>query len=259
MRLRTARLEKDGINLNVPTSISHLLTPWDGYLLYRTKRRRELLDIKPVVNGTKEKRVCKDIVYLQGLRLLCMKHGVQGGYLGLAAAHGAEIYTCLKGSVSGKFVTCQHKLEDYILIREYMRQVEPAYQGVRFDTLHSDILDALRWLPKNEKFAIGDLDMMCQLDYDVAERIATGWALHAEKKSVLAVWHTSNRQKDGGDKLIDKSYRPYLRHQLSKYFKIIEWEKWAYYERAEGRKGGFPMRVEVISLERTCKKASLAA
>lgn len=250
------------LSLTVPTRVDFLLQPWGWYRFNSTAKRRELLQIKPKVKGSKKKRVCKDLVYMRGIRELCDREGIRGDYLGLAAAHGAEIYTCLSDFIEYAFITCQHELKDYILIKEYMRKVQLSYRNekVRFEAVHADILDALLLLPKSEKFAIGDLDLMCPLTQELADRVSEGWALRARKKSVLALWHTSNREKGGGDKLIDKKYRPYLEEQLRKYFDILEWNRWSYYEpqRTDGH-AGFPMRIEIVALEKKCEKALRAA
>jgi hypothetical protein len=202
--------------------------------------------LRPSITGEKICRVAKDYVY-QSLAKIAQKNHITGSYLGLAANRVPEIYHNFERNITDQFVTCQLDQEDYTAVKNWLPYVERAYSPVSFNVEHQDILQYMAETDK--KYAILDLDLMNALDMRIIDRITRGVDHCAENRSLVAIWHCSGRSTS--DKEIKKVYRPALYKGLGKHFKIKSNDAWHYYEAqtADGRKG-YPMRVDVLQLER---------
>lgn len=228
-----------------------ILRPWSQKSsLYGTPLRKELLVHRPTVFGYKTVRVCKDVIY-SDIAGACAKNMISGNYLGLAAAHIPEIYTVLCPFITKRFDTCQLGRQDYHSVQEYIPLVQEAYRGSwngHFAAHYMDMLDFMKQTPV--KYQIIDFDSMKQLNTKIIYNLVRGIANCGSKKLVLAVWHTSNREKGGGNSRIRRKYRPMLQRDIERVarYKILQWSHYDYYETQPDQKHAFPMRVEVARL-----------
>jgi len=206
--------------------------------------------LRPHIHGHKEgSRLLKDYVYLL-IYAHVKKHKVLGPYLGLAAAYIPEIYQLFRPSIRGPFFTCQLRRADFKKLLEYQPFVAKAYPKADFLLQRSNILDTMHSNPK--RFSILDLDFMYMLNEKRIRKIVRAIEVAAKTRAVLAIWHTTNREKGKGDSHIDRVYRPYLRSQLQEKFKVLNYDRVNYWE-------GYPMKVDIFTLERksACRKESL--
>ena len=139
------------------------------------------------------------------------------------------------------------------LIKEFIPEVENAYRSksVEFYIEYGDILDIMADPPNAYK--IIDLDLMGWLSKEKVDKIAHGMKCCATPKNVLAVWHSIDRSKDGGYYRVDNEYRPYLLKKIRKDWEILVYNKVEYRESQDNGGPGYPMFVEVFTLERKWK------
>jgi hypothetical protein len=260
MNTSDAWLKMNGLCLKIPSASKRLLEPWDSENgLNATKLRRQLQDARPKIRGHKNVRICKDIVYKTFIQGHCARDFVHGAYLGLAAAHLPEIYAVLHQFLQDRFDSCQLGRVDFNLVQNYAKQVQEAYKGSwrgKFNIHYDDILSYMS--ETRLKYGVIDLDLMIPLGSDLVTMIADGVENCAEGRSVLAVWHTADRKKDGGDAKVKDHYRPMLKKELKdRGFRIVHWDELSYYEmQGPDPRSGFPMRVEVATLWRTGSRAA---
>jgi hypothetical protein len=92
---------------------------------------------------------------------------------------------------------------------------------------------------------------MKQLNKLTIDRLTSGLRNCGDSKVILAIWHTSNREKGGGDQKIINHYRPYLKEKIREVagYRIAQYDELSYYESQDAEKrSGYPMRVEVARL-----------
>jgi len=220
------------------------------YSLYSTPYAKK---IRPVIHGHKQDRLMKDEVYLLIYEHI-RRHRIKGAYIGLAAGYTPEIFGLMQPSIRREFVNCTLRRIDYRKLATYQpfirRQFPQKDFGVDFQLHHGDVIKLME--RSHRKFAIIDLDFMCILDYKRALQISQAIHSTAANRAVAAIWHTANRKQKDGDWWTDHEYRPFLRSELARYFYIHDYDKIEYYE-------GYPVRTDLFTLERKCRKASLRA
>lgn len=216
--------------------------------LYNTQYRRGLTDSRPLVQGAKEVRIAKDTVYgiIKGH---LQDQQIVGPYLGLAAAHIPEIYAALFPHIQQQFVTCQNTRKDFKEIQQWIPEVTKAYLGNRhpkFIVEHSDIIDYMH--STNVEFSVLDMDFMCNVNQGFLADVTRGIRNCAADHSLLALWHSYGHSVTKEE--IDDIHLPYLYKRLEKWFVILKMDHYRYYERQLNIRGGIPMQVDLLVLER---------
>lgn len=253
-------LKLNGESLSVPTDKDYLLYTHDSNNgVPKTQKRVDLPKYRPLCHGHKKVRSCKDMVYRDGIKPHLEQYKIRGRYLGLAAAYAPEIYTVFKSHILQRFVNCQFDKKSYKALKVFNPKIQEAYKShnISFELYEEDIFDRMKKYPN--EYSILDLDFMCKLNKEFISKLANHAQYCVTKTSTMALWHFVGRSEWSTDYLNDTVYRPFLRQELKKYFYILKDDQINYSEGQHIRKkGGSPMRVEILTLRRkkACKKVA---